>query len=232
MSDAIYSDGTYLGKNPDWHVEDSPWKAQQVAKILGRNNLRPKTVCEIGCGAGEVLKNLKDQLGGDVKATGYEISPQAFDICKAKETENLEFYLKDLLVEDDVTFEVVMAIDVFEHVEDYFGFLRKLRSKGKYQIFHIPLDLSAQSVLRGSPLTNARRSVGHIHYFTKDTALATLADAGYEIIDYFYTDGSIERHNRGWKGNLLNIPRKAMFAINKDFGVRFLGGCSLLVLAR
>ena len=207
MSNAIYSDGTYLDKNPDWHAEDAPWKAQQITKILGRNNLSPKTVCEIGRGAGEVLKILKEKLGGDVKATGYEISPQAFDICKTKETENLEFYLKDLLEEDDVTFEVVMAIDVFEHVEDYFGFLRKLRSKGKYQIFHIPLDLSAQSVLRGSPLSNVRRSVGHLHYFTKDTALATLADAGYEVVDYFYTNGSIDVDNRGWKAHLRNIPR-------------------------
>ena len=79
-----------------------------------------------------------------------------------------------------------MAIDVFEHVEDYFGFLRKLREKAEYKIFHIPLDLSVQTVLRSSPIIKGRKSVGHIHYFTKETALETLKDTGYEIIDYFY----------------------------------------------
>jgi hypothetical protein len=73
-------------------------------------------------------------------------------------------------------FDIVMAIDVFEHVEDYFGFLRKLRGKAEYKIFHIPLELSVQSVLRSSIIIEGRKSVGHIHYFTKETALETLKD--------------------------------------------------------
>ena len=38
-----------------WHEEDSPWKAKNIYKILEKNNLSPKSVCEIGCGSGEVL---------------------------------------------------------------------------------------------------------------------------------------------------------------------------------
>jgi len=68
-------------------------------------------------------------------------------------------------------FDVVMAIDVLEHVEDYFTFLRKISKKGKYKIFHIPLDMSVSAVLRISPLIDGRKKVGHIHYFSKDTAL-------------------------------------------------------------
>ncbi|MDX9745689.1 MAG: hypothetical protein WCX84_00020 [Syntrophales bacterium] len=96
-------------------------------------------------------------------------------------------------------FDIVMAIDVFEHVEDCFGFLRKLKEKAEYKIFHIPLDLSVQTVLRSFPIIHGRKSVGHIHYFTKETALETLKDTGYLIIDYFYTGGSLELPNRGWK---------------------------------
>jgi 2-polyprenyl-3-methyl-5-hydroxy-6-metoxy-1,4-benzoquinol methylase len=60
--------------------------------------------------------------------------------------------LKDFLEEKDTYFDVVMAIDVFEHVEDYLGFIRRLRVKGEYKVFHIPLDLSVQTVLRVSPI--------------------------------------------------------------------------------
>ena len=31
---SMYTDGEYVRKHPTWHLEDSPWKAQQVVKIL------------------------------------------------------------------------------------------------------------------------------------------------------------------------------------------------------
>jgi len=228
----IYEDGTYVHANPTWHEEDSPWKAKQIAKIIKRNNLNPSTIFEIGCGAGEILNRLQTEFDDRVTFVGYEISPQAFEICKRKNKSNLKFLLKNYLDEEEVLADVILAIDVFEHVEDYWGFLRKLREKARHKIFHIPLDLSVQTILRGSPILNSRSSWGHIHYFTKETALATLRDTGYEILDYFYTRGSLELPNRGWKSNLLKLPRELFFSISQDLTVRILGGFSLLVLTK
>jgi hypothetical protein len=104
--------------------------------------------------------------------------------------------------------------------------------KGKYKIFHIPLDISVQAVLRMSSILKCRERVGHIHYFTKDTALATLKDTGYEIIDYFYTAGALELSSKSLKSFLLRLPRWISYKINKDLAVRILGGYSLLVLTR
>lgn len=226
----IYADGTYFKNNASWHEEDSSWKAHQIQIMIDRNELEPLTICEIGCGAGEVLVQLSSLLGVGKEYSGFEVSPQAFQICEPKAQENIVFSLKDLLEEQDQYYDIVMAIDVFEHVEDYFGFLRRLRTKGKYKIFHIPLDLSVQSVLRSSPIIKHRHSVGHIQYFTKETALETIKDTGYQILDYFYTSSS-DLPNRGWKANLIRIPRKLAFLANKDLAVRILGGYSLLVLA-
>lgn len=228
----IYEDGTYLDRNPTWHEEDSPWKAKQILRILEKNNIRPSTICEVGCGAGEILRRMADELGSEVDLTGYEISSQAYELCRGKERPNLRFLHEDLLQGGQKTYGLVMAIDVIEHIEDLFQFLRKLRQKGDYKIFHIPLDLSVQSVLRGSPMMRARASVGHIHYFTKETALATLTDTGYEVVDYLYTGGSLELPHRGWKAELLRIPRRVLSSIHQDLAVRLLGGYSLLVLAR
>jgi 2-polyprenyl-3-methyl-5-hydroxy-6-metoxy-1,4-benzoquinol methylase len=228
----IYEDGTYLENNPRWHEEDSPWKAKQIMKIIKRNSLSPKTICEVGCGAGEILNHLSEHLANGIEFFGYEISPQAFELCSKKSKANLTFIRSDLFEENVVYFDIVMAIDVFEHVEDYFGFLRKMKCKAEYKIFHIPLDLSVQTVLRASPIIRARKSVGHIHYFTKETALETLRDTGHEIIDYFYTGGSVELPKRSWKANLLKIPRKLAFFLHKDLAVRLLGGYSLMVLAK
>jgi hypothetical protein len=116
-------------------------------------------------------------------------------------------------------------------VEDYMGFLQKLKGKARYTIFHIPLNLSVQTVFRKNRLIYARKKVGHIHYYTKETALATLEDTGYRIIDHFYTAGSIDLPDKKLRTRLAKFPRKFFFKLNEDLTVRVLGGYSLMVLA-
>lgn len=106
-----------------------------------------------------------------------------------------------------------------------------MRPCGRYKIFHIPLDLSVQSVLRAWPIEKLRANVGHLHYFFKDTAIATLKDCGYSVIDYKYTASRLELPNQAFSSTLMRLPRKLLFSINPDLAVRLLGGYSLLVLA-
>lgn len=227
----IYEDGTYLANNPNWHEQDSPWKAKKIDTLLKKNSIFPSTVCEVGCGAGGILSWLSQHCGDKTIFSGYEMSRHAFEICKEKTRPNLNYFHGNLFEDTRAGFDVVMAIDVFEHVEDYFGFLRSLRGKGTYKVFHIPLDLSVQTVLRSAPIIKKRSLVGHIHYFTKETALAALKDTGYEIIDHFYTNYS-ELPNLGWKTRVMKLPRKLLFSIDEDLTVRVLGGFSLMVLAK
>ena len=231
---SMYENGTYLARNPTWHAEDSPWKAKQIINMLRRNHVKPTTVCEIGCGAGEILRCLADEYGGDVDFSGYEISPQAYEICKEKERPNLHFLLENLVEREaaiDRAFDLVLVIDVIEHIEDCFGFLRQMRTKGEFKLFHIPLDVSVESVLLGFIL-DGRASAGHIHYFTKESALAALHDTGYSIIDSCHTCGYIDLPHPRWKDNLLKIPRGMFFALHQDWAARIMGRCSLLVLAK
>lgn len=227
---SIYTDGTYLRNNPRWHADDSAWKAGHIARILERNAVAPATVCEIGCGAGDVLRHLSTRLAPTTRFAGYEISPDAYAICSRKARGNLQFRFGNLL-EQPEHFDLALAIDVFEHVEDYFAFLRKLRGKATHKVFHIPLELSALALARASPLIHQRRAVGHIHHFSKETALATLEDTGYRVIDHCYTSGRTELPSIGWKSQLLKWPREALYHMNPDMAARILGGYSLLVLA-
>ena len=127
---------------------------------------------------------------------------------------------------------MVLVADVIEHVEDYFGFVRGVKDLGTWKVFHIPLDLSAQSIARMWPIMNLRAGVGHIHYFTKDTALALLRDCGYEILDWRYTASRLELPNQALSSRIVAVPRRVMHKLNADLAVRVLGGYSLLVLAR
>ena len=227
----IYDDGTYLRNNPTWHEEDSAWKVRQISRLLEETSLDPTTVYEVGCGAGGVIAGLAARRPQQ-RFVGFEISPQALDLCRTKVIENLDFLLGDIRDLNPEVADVLMAIDVVEHVEDYLGFLREIRCYAKHHVFHIPLDLSVQTVLRSSPILQARADFGHLHTFSKETALATLTDAGYEIVRWAYTPTSIELPNRSRRAQVFSVPRRACFALHPDLAVRVLGGYSLLVLAR
>jgi ubiquinone/menaquinone biosynthesis C-methylase UbiE len=231
--DEMYTSNEYLENNPTWHAEDSPWKARQILKMIKGNHLQPNSICEIGCGAGEILRQLSLQMEKNISFVGYEISPDAFALCEQRKRAGLDYKLANLFDDTAAYYDIVMAIDVVEHVEDYFGFLRKLKEKGEYKILHIPLDMSVVKTLFPSYLIKNRKKVGHIQYFNKDTALATLIDTGHEIIDFFYTNGSNESPSSGnWENKLLHFPRKILYKVNKDMPARLLGGYSLLVLTK
>ena len=168
----------------------------------------------------------------DTEFYGYEVSPQAYEMTHERASDRRHFYLKDLLEEDPaVRYDVVMAIDVFEHVEDDFGFVRRLRERGDYQVYHIPLDISVNGVLQDKFMLG-RETVGHIHYYTKETALALLKDTGHEIVDWFYTPDSLELPRKTLKSKLAKYPRQLMYRVKPDLTVKLFGGFSLLVLTK
>jgi SAM-dependent methyltransferase len=227
----FYTKGEYFARNPTWDEEHSPWKAKQINKIIVRNNLQPRSICEVGCGAGGILNELYIELPNNVSFVGYEISPQAYELAKRKSKERLQFYMGDFLKIVDDQFDLLLLIDVIEHIEDYFGFLRGLQDKAKYKIFHIPLDISVQRVLLRKPILRRRREVGHIHYFTKETALATLEDTGYEVIDFFLTPSTLDFKAPNFKYFLGRFPLRLASLLNREMAARILGGHSLMVLA-
>ena len=106
-------------------------------------------------------------------------------MCKERGNERLHFKLADIR-QEDIFFDLILMLDVVEHLENYFSFLRDIKPKSHYKLFHIPLEVSVQGVLRGKIFLRNRDLHGHLHYFTKETALRTLEDIGYEVLDYSY----------------------------------------------
>lgn len=228
---SIYDNGYYLKKNLDWHISDSPWKANHIDKIIYQNNLIFRSICEVGCGAGEILRQLSQKKNyRSVKFSGYEISKDAFRLCQKLESESINFFNDDLL-KVNKSFDILLCIDVFEHIKNYMDFILSIRNKAEYKIFHIPLDLSINSLINGS-LVHARNSVGHLHYFTADTAIETLKDCNYKIIDQTFTPSFSAAKIKSLKTKLANVPRHILYKISPKLTSTLLGGVSLMVLAK
>jgi cyclopropane fatty-acyl-phospholipid synthase-like methyltransferase len=220
---SIYQSGEYLRKNPSWHAEDAGWKFSHVMQLMQRNGLEPKSVVEVGTGAGEVLRLLAEKFP-DARLTGFDISPDAIRLASSRSTERLSFHHGNPFGRSG--YDLAIALDVFEHVEDYLGFLREMTRLAPYQIYNIPLDLSVRYVAQKSLIMQGRAEVGHLHYFFKDTALASLEDTGHEVLDYVFHSPSLVR--RDAKGAF----RRWLFNRNPDLCVRLMGGFSMAVLCR
>lgn len=231
-----YTDGSYLAKVSDWHSGDSLWKSGKVLKMIEKHSLLVNEVHEIGCGAGEVLVNLQKKMGNGVSFSGYDISPQAINIAKPKENDQLKFYNKDYLKLELDCPNLILLLDVFEHVPDYIGFLEKICEKSQWIIFHIPLDICAKAVLRKSNyMIYMRESYGHLHYFTRETALATLIDTGFEIVDYFYTDDyeiTDEMIPRSLRPRISYEIRKILYKIKPNTAISSFSNFNLMLLAK
>jgi SAM-dependent methyltransferase len=223
-----YLDGTQLAAAPDWYESDAAWKAEQVGALMRKHGMEPDSICDVGCGTGGVLDHLSRTLPPTTKLVGYEMSPQAIALAPEDRKRRIAFVSE--WAEYEGGFDLMLVLDVFEHVDDYLGFLRTIREKAGSFIFHIPLDVSVQTVLRASPFTRARESLGHLHYFSRDTALATLHDTGYVTVDEELTQPGIDLW--GGKSRLARLPRKAAFRLNPRLAARVMGGFSLLVLTR
>lgn len=227
---SIYEDGTYLANNPDWHEEDAPFKSLNIIKILRKHGLPFKTCVDIGCGTGAITLRLAEEYQ-DKMFFGYDLSPDVIARAKKIERTNLRFFTSSIL-DSAEQFDLALVIDVFEHVPNYLEFIAKIGKNAKYVIFHIPLDMNILHLLINRQI-NGRINYGHLHYFSKETALHSLYDCGYTVKDWFYTYGSLHlsESSRSWVKVALQLPRWLAYRLTGDFGVRLLGGASLMVLA-
>ncbi len=229
VTDSMYEDGRYAEQNPDWHGADAAWKAGQIAATLQRNAVTFTSCVEVGCGTGLVLEHLAELLP-QASYSGYDISTAAPQFWK-KRRKDIAFHDTDF-TKTALKTDLLLLIDVFEHVPDYMGFLKALSSKSQWFVFHIPLEMHISGLLRDRHL-HAREKVGHLHYFSKATALATLKDCGYMIVAADYTLLS-QQTVEGVRPvtRLTNIVRKAIQTFSPDLAAKLLGGYSLLVVGK
>jgi SAM-dependent methyltransferase len=192
-------------------------------------------VGDIGCGVGQILFELsQDSYFSDTTFVGYDVSPHAIDIASKRKTPKLTYRQIDLLDHGYTeSFDVLLVIDVVEHIRDCYGFLEKCKAKASFKVFHFPLDLHVSGLIRNTYM-RSRYTVGHLHYFTADHVTAILRDTGYEILESTYTSAALDLyrlHPSIWKA-LANVPRSVVSWASTRVAARLFGGYSFLILAR
>jgi SAM-dependent methyltransferase len=226
--ESTYTDGSYLARHPSWHLEDSPFKANQIAGMLARHpEVQPDSICEIGCGAGGILSELTKLLPGHITFTGYEISPQAHAMSTRFSNARCHYILGDAFADDSI-YDLVLVMDVVEHVEDCFAFLRQSRRKGRLKIYNIPLETHVTALLRG---LQGFDTFGHVHLFTIETAIKSLEYTGHRVVDWTFAPVALAEPHKKARTRLANLVRVPLAKVNPKLTARLIGGYSILILA-
>lgn len=229
---SIYRNGSYLSKSKSWHKEDAPFKTRYILKMMQKNKIYPKTVCEVGCGTGEILKLLAKDLSDIERLVGYDISPQAIELASQNKIDRVSFICGEIF-DDPQHYDLILVIDVVEHIEDCYGFLRKLKNKAKLFIFHFPIDITPYSIIfREKLLVNGFDFPGHIHKFTRKTAMKVLEYLGYEILDEFLTPSAMESPSKSSGQRLFNVFRRMVGTFSPDLSNKLFCGWASLILAK
>jgi 2-polyprenyl-3-methyl-5-hydroxy-6-metoxy-1,4-benzoquinol methylase len=221
--------GSYFRKHPTWHIEFSAWKALHIHRYLKRKQINPKTIGEVGCGAGEVLRQLQLKMEPDARFWGWDVAPPAIEMAKTRENERLQFALADFGAIETPPLDLLLVLEVVDHVEHYFGFARMLKSRAELKLFSFSLDISAQSALRAGAFLQRRNVHNHLHHFNKETAISTLEYAGMKILDWQFVPAL---PGASKLATLARPIRSLLFKVAPELTVRLFGGYSLFILAR
>lgn len=223
-----YTSGRYADDNPDWHAADAAAKADGVADLIRFGGIAPGVVVDVGCGTGEVLWHLAQRLAPELPATrweGWDIAPEAIRRARQREGGHLHYVKGDLLASERRA-DLLLALDVVEHVGDDIAFLAALRGRADHFVFRLPLDLSAWDIVRHrARLDGVLATYGHRHVYTRELALQRLEAAGYRVAAERYH--RVQPLGRSFGDRL----RRRGMQLAPHRTARWLGGYSLLVLA-
>jgi len=212
-----------MTRHASWHAEDSLWKYEVMKPFL--EQLDFQSCVDVGCGAGVVLRSLAVHHPG-AQCDGYEVSADAAKLWDS-DLPNLSYHHADIFANSD-TYDLLISCDVLEHVEDYYGFLRALRDRAHYFIYHVPLDMFALASLTQN-YGRKRKDVGHLHYFDKDTILEVMRECGYSLVDAKLTKAyKATNAKTSKKLRLLRSIGERLWGTG--FNSRLLGGYSMMIL--
>ncbi len=180
-----FYENDYVALHPRLHSEDADDKYSAVLSILHASEIwRIESVLDIGCGSGEVLRRLLDEIG---RRTGRVIHGIGVDISGrilANGTPDpritrLRADSRDLPLRG-ASSSLALCMDLLEHLEDPAAALAEAGRASRLVVVKIPLERSLYTLLRGgSPRLNLlRQKFGHLHHYDHKRLSRMLKQAG------------------------------------------------------
>jgi SAM-dependent methyltransferase len=186
---ARYKSGAYADQHHSWHVDDGPGKALDVwdgcEDVIADLILQQKTrisICEVGCGTGAVLRSIRALVENKypdltVDTVGIDIADYALDIGRREFPENRLISGDFLRLEEK--FDIILFLDVLEHLENPFAFMKQAEKLSTYMVVRQPLQGNI-GLFTKNLYPFAIDRWGHIQFFNYHNFQAIAAFCGWK----------------------------------------------------
>ena len=169
---------------------EHPLEIMGFNKKMVMDNFRGKSIVDIGCGDGFLLKELLGKYK-DIKVLGLDISSIALEKAKENGIESVLCDITERLPFEDNSFDSALLLDVLEHLFQPEPVLKEaVRVARDYVYISVPnfvsLPARIQVLLGKVPENNTLRK-GHIFWVTRKVLHALIKKCGLTIEKEVFT---------------------------------------------
>ena len=148
---------------------------QREAIISMVAGLRVNSVLDVGCGAGDNLQALAKSLP-HLQLSGVDVSPEALALA-SRRVQNVRLRELDVQCEKlDESFDLVLSIQVIEHLQDDTAALRNMATMARRWVL--------VTTMRGT-MRPSERLIGHFRNYSDDELRNKAKSAGLDVVDIF-----------------------------------------------
>jgi SAM-dependent methyltransferase len=247
----LYLTDKYVAKNPDLHQNDSPWKVSKLLPFIDtfikHNTNGEISILDVGGGAGLILKALTEYIEQKtcVKVKMYSADLSGY-MLKIQRQQNVS--ICGLLKSDvqsmpflDKQFDLVLMVDVIEHIPKPEFALKELKRISRYVLFNVPLEnnfiLNISNLARNGAVRLERiASIGHINVYCyrkfrleSDKYLGDMVQ--YSLVDLYDLYHHTHTGLNSAKSKVIFGVSNVVFKFSKLTCVSFFGG-SMVALVK
>src|SRR4051812_23180865 len=126
-----------------WRTLSARTKADHVVALAARAGVRPRTLVEIGCGAGDLLAQLAER-GTAERLDGFEIAPPAVQIARDRDIPRARIELFDgaHVPAAAGAYDLAVVSHVREHVPDPPALLAEAARVASWVMVEVPLEVN------------------------------------------------------------------------------------------
>ena len=174
-----------LDQEAEWLRRSAAYKVDSIETLLARHSIRPRTIVELGCGVGAVIREC-ERRGLAKRYVGVDYSPDAISYLRANAPQiqaiQADIGSPEFSLEGPI--DVVVMTHVIEHLDDPHTFLAKTLQKLPFQYMVAEVPLEDLVVPRLQNLNKDRRIniSGHVQFFTASSFEGLLAAHGLNTL--------------------------------------------------
>ncbi|WP_273277812.1 class I SAM-dependent methyltransferase [Methanothrix soehngenii] len=235
----LYIKDEYIKKNPSLHEEDSEWKIHKIIPLVDmlikKNYINSYEInlLDVGGGAGLILKEISNYIESfyKIRVNRYalDLSPGMLAV-QGKNNPNAQLLNEDICRTSlrNKEIDIVLMIDVIEHIPNSAKALQELGRISRFAIFKVPLEDSLISNIwnflkQGKPRQNAIDTIGHINIYNSINLKRLIEKNGGSILNSYFTNvyeyflkNELYAKRMNKKGKAINIIASYIFIVSPN----------------